>query len=271
MIPAEQPGHSPRALGRRATRPNPTPNPFFIRRVKKHQNYLEEQYDMRNHFYTGRKARKHQMYREDRYDMRFAYPGNNGNGHGRAAQQNTIPSSLEPSPTQNAVSHAHNPSTRPASRAEIHGLAFGIVFLVLLLGWLLWTGTRLTARFLEKGTADVEERRRAADADVERGERTEAKAQPHTYRHLKPQPEETRALASNLHLPLPSTTLRHASADGLAELARKRGVDMATGFRRDLGEFRRIARPADEEAGLGLGLGFAPQGVVARSAFLPAP
>ncbi|KAI1082227.1 hypothetical protein F5B20DRAFT_587892 [Whalleya microplaca] len=194
-----------------------------------------------SHFHA-RRAKKHQSHLEDQYEMRFAEFDNK---HGRAAQHR-FPSALASLHTRDSGSYPYIPDGRPVNNTEIHGLVIGLFFLALLLGWFSYIGIRLAIQWLQN-RADTE----SDAADIERGETVEE------------QPSETRPQSF-------VAKLRKVSADSIAELARNKS-DIATGFKREMGELRRIARPSrpvDEEVGFGLAQGV---GTAAPGTFLPAP
>ncbi|KAH9900520.1 hypothetical protein F4778DRAFT_791786 [Xylariomycetidae sp. FL2044] len=142
---------------------------------------------------------------------------------------------------------------KPANHIEIWALAAGTVYLILLLALLLFKNiaggyrvhTRETPRPYRKSSSPILSLEAAPVEVEERG-------------------------------PAAFTSLS-TSADDLMQTARRKSFDVATGFRREMGELRRMVRPArrvDEEAGLNLGLGSdaaTTSATTSASASAPAP
>ncbi|KAI1412895.1 hypothetical protein F5Y13DRAFT_199391 [Hypoxylon sp. FL1857] len=148
------------------------------------------------------------------------FPDRNNNEYGRASKPTVTLQTRLPN-------DVYKITLRPATRCEIYGVALGTCFLILLLGWFLLVGIRAGLASFTKKTDKASQ-----DTDPENGLILEA-------------PEQSRSIMSKL---------RKVSAEELIKSARRTSLDVATGIKRDIGEFRRINHSArhrmDEEAGL---------------------
>ncbi|KAL7626950.1 hypothetical protein AAE478_003725 [Parahypoxylon ruwenzoriense] len=185
----------------------------------------------------------------------------NGYGYGRGQQQTIRPQTLAPPRIFEYTAYSNPLNPPPATRGEVYGLALGACFLALLICWMLWVVVRseinpfLTSKSskkvqridIENGNAFQQQeslgetrsffsRMRRIPTDVDNGDALSQERQHN--------PQEGQSLLS---------MMRRVSADELIRSARQKSVDVATGFRRDVGEFVRIppTRWLDEEAALG--------------------
>ncbi|OTA81750.1 hypothetical protein M434DRAFT_205552 [Hypoxylon sp. CO27-5] len=152
----------------------------------------------------------------------------NNNEYGRTSQPTIPPQTPVPIRVLNLATSTQPRSLQPATRGEIYGLAFGTCLLLLLTGCLLLVGIRAGFGFFARKSDKMKQ-----ETDPESGPTLEI-------------PEQSRSLLSKL---------RMMSAEELIQSARRKSIEVATGIKRDIGEFGRLNHSArhriDEEAGLG--------------------
>ncbi|KAI0841726.1 hypothetical protein F5Y06DRAFT_307665 [Hypoxylon sp. FL0890] len=149
------------------------------------------------------------------------------NEYGKAAQPTTPPQTPIPASVLKLTMPPQPRSLQPATRNEIYGLAFGTSLLILLMGWFFLVGLRTSFSFFTKKSEKANQ-----EPDPENGPIPEAPEQNHTF----------------------LSKLRKVSTEELIKSARQKSLDIATGIKRDIGEFRRLNHSAchrmDEESGL---------------------
>ncbi|KAI1106870.1 hypothetical protein F4804DRAFT_270792 [Jackrogersella minutella] len=156
------------------------------------------------------------------------FMNHNHNKYERPSQSTIRPQPLAPARIFDQTTITYPPA-RPASRAEIYGLALGTCCLVLLIGWLLVMSIRNSVNILINKPSRINRKMVSQNDDLTQG-----------------QARESQSFLSNL---------RQVSAEELIKSAQRRSADVATGLKRDMSELRRMAHPTrrrmDEEAALG--------------------
>ncbi|KAI0117532.1 hypothetical protein F4776DRAFT_270001 [Hypoxylon sp. NC0597] len=151
----------------------------------------------------------------------------NNNDYGRTSQPTIPPQTPVPIRPLNLATFTQPRSLQPATRSEIYGLAFGTCLLLLLTGSLLLVAIRASFGFFARKSDKMKQ-----ETDPEIGLTLEI-------------PEQSRSFLSKL---------RAMSAEELIKSARRKSIDVATGIKRDIGEFGRLNHyeryRVDEEAGL---------------------
>ncbi|KAI0851829.1 hypothetical protein F5Y00DRAFT_218119 [Daldinia vernicosa] len=199
------------AFCRQAKRRNTTTSTFYRRVISHSRRYQKERDDISVPAST------------------MAYYSNYDDGPARVLQQTMLPQIPALSHTFQHTTFSYPSGVRPASLNEIYGLALGICFLVLLMGWLLLVGIRLGIRSL-----------------ATKGGKTTHNMDLECCHIPKERPlKEDRSLLSKL---------RKVSAEDLIKSAWHKTTDLATSIERDACELRRTTHPRhrlDEEAALG--------------------
>ncbi|KAI1469587.1 uncharacterized protein F4812DRAFT_336365 [Daldinia caldariorum] len=210
---------------RRAKRRNTTATTFYDRIISRSQKYQKEHNAMLT------------------LALPKMYYSNYDDGPRQALKQTMPPKTLASPLISQPATFSRPLSVQRASSREICGLALGICFLVLLMGWLLLVGIRVSIRSLHEG----------------RGKATR-KMDLECCRILEERPTiKDSSLLSKL---------RKISAEELIKSAWRKGTDLAASIRRDACELGRPTYPIpaiDEETGLGV---VGNSGIQRRGSFL---
>ncbi|KAI1801598.1 hypothetical protein F4811DRAFT_452209 [Daldinia bambusicola] len=164
-------------------------------------------------------------------------------GPAQALKQTMLPKTLASPLISQPTTFSHPLGVQRASSREICSLALGICFLVLLMGWLLLVGIRVSIRSLEEARG-----RATRKMDLE-------------YCRIL---EERPAIKDSSLL----SKLRKVPAEELIKSAWHQGTDLAASIRRDAYELRRATPPIptmDEEAALSVA---GNSGIQRRGSFL---
>ncbi|KAI1648516.1 hypothetical protein F4815DRAFT_409894 [Daldinia loculata] len=199
------------AFCRQAKRRNTTTSTFYHRVISHSRQYQKERDAISAPAFT--------MVHYSSYD----------DGPARALQQTMLPQTPASPHIFQHTTFSYPLGVRPASLSEIYGLALGICFLVLLMGWLLLVGIRVGIRSLATKGGKA-----TRNMDLECCHIPEERP-----------PKEDRSLLSKL---------RKVSAEDLIKSAWHKTTDLATSIERDACELRRTTHPPhrlDEEAVLG--------------------